>query len=252
MALSPFLKDGPVYPSLREIIQPSLFLLFAAVVSCCDQPKCPQWQRPISAHFSPYCHLDQTSNCDVTGGILNILEKLVAWIGELSRGPQIIFDRFASLPCRPPSHQQPRCFQSGQKGGAALPGGRHSQSPDIRSGRDLEPCYERKNIQQREKQEWQKKVRLVNPPQKCLFLPSFMQMFVCVCQKNERDSLQCRTQHCMQNIDYWEWSFRVGQPATFAPHHHVKLSWNRFIKIFENKHHISTIAALTSFLWHIP
>lgn len=40
-------------------------------------------------------------------------------------------------------------------------------------------------------------------------------------------SLQCLTQHHMQNIGHWEWSFWVGEPAAFSPDHYVHLSWNR-------------------------
>lgn len=67
--------------------------------------------------------------------------------GELNRGPQLIFASFASLPCRPASHQQSRWSQSGQQGGAVMPGGQHCPSLDTQSGRDLELCCEKIKVQ---------------------------------------------------------------------------------------------------------
>lgn len=102
-----------------------------------------------------------TSISDVTAGVsLTCFVRIgeacgLDWEneGELNRGPQLIFASFASLPCRPVSHQQSRCSQSDQQGGAVMPGGQHCPSLDTQSGRDLEPCCEKIKVQYIEKDE---------------------------------------------------------------------------------------------------
>lgn len=47
-------------------------------------------------------------------------------------------------------------------------------------------------------------------------------------------SLQCLTEHHMQNISQWERRFWVGTPTPFPPDHHVHLSWNRHIEILNS------------------